>query len=59
MLNMINNSETISLILSEKTEKAIKTQKLNKAPGSDQITNELLKTTLPVITSIWDIQRNH
>lgn len=52
MLNTINNSETISLILSEKTEKAIKTQKLNKAPGSDQITNELLKTTLPVITSI-------
>ena len=43
------NEEEIKPILKEETIKSIQTQKLDKAPGSDLITNELLKTTLPVL----------
>lgn len=46
------NSEPIPKILKEETAKAINTQKIDKSPGSDQITNELLKSTLPVIAPI-------
>ncbi|GBP46097.1 LINE-1 retrotransposable element ORF2 protein [Eumeta japonica] len=43
------NKEKIEPILKEETIKSIESQKLDKAPGSDLITNELLKTTLPVM----------
>lgn len=43
------NEEEIPEILKEETIKAISTQKNDKAPGSDLVTNELLKMTLPVI----------
>lgn len=46
------NSEPIPKILKEETAKAINTQKVDKTPGSDQITNELLKSTLPVTAPI-------
>lgn len=46
------NSEPIPKILEKETVKAINTQKADKAPGSDQITNELLKSTLSVIAPI-------
>ncbi|OWR42687.1 Endonuclease-reverse transcriptase [Danaus plexippus plexippus] len=46
------NSEPIPKILKDETAKAINSQKREKTPGSDQITNELLKTTLPVIAPI-------
>lgn len=45
----ITNEEYIPEIMKEETIKAINTQKLDKAPGSDLVTNELLKATLPVI----------
>lgn len=44
------DEEYIPEIMKEETIKAINTQKLDKAPGSDLVTNELLKATLPVIT---------
>ncbi|CAH2098347.1 unnamed protein product [Euphydryas editha] len=44
--------EPIPEILTEETIKAINTQKADKAPGADQITNELLKSTLPAIAPI-------
>ncbi|KOB52012.1 Endonuclease-reverse transcriptase [Operophtera brumata] len=43
--------ESAPIILQEETTKAINTQKLDKAPGSDQISNELLKYTIPFIQS--------
>jgi hypothetical protein len=43
------DEEEVPEILEEETIKAISTQKNDKAPGSDLVTNELLKTTLPVI----------
>ncbi|XP_037876062.1 LINE-1 retrotransposable element ORF2 protein isoform X1 [Bombyx mori] len=45
----MQDTEPIPPILKEETERAITTQKLEKAPGLDQITNELLKTFMPVI----------
>ena len=36
-------------ILIDETKKAIRTQKQDKAPGPDQINNELIKSTIPVI----------
>lgn len=42
-------SDHIPPVLEEETEKAIRTQKLRKAPGPDQITNELLRISMPVI----------
>ncbi|XP_041985051.1 uncharacterized protein LOC121737438 [Aricia agestis] len=46
------DAEPVPKILKEETIKAITTQKTNKTPGSDQITNELLKSTAPVIAPI-------
>lgn len=43
------NKEEIKPILKDETILSIQTQKLDKAPGSDLVTNELLKTTSPVI----------
>ncbi|CAK1600519.1 unnamed protein product [Parnassius mnemosyne] len=43
------DSEPLPPVLKEETERAIITQKLGKAPGPDQITNELLKISMPVI----------
>lgn len=43
------DEEEIPEILNEETIKAISTQKNDKAPGSDLITNEILKITSPVI----------
>lgn len=43
------DSEPTPEILKEETMKAISTQKLDKTPGSDQITNEMLKVASPVI----------
>ncbi|CAF4752853.1 unnamed protein product [Pieris macdunnoughi] len=43
------NKDEIKPILKYETIKSIQSQKLDKAPGSDLITNELLKTTSPVI----------
>lgn len=47
--NIPTDAEQTPKILTIETMQAIKTQKLDKAPGADLITNELLKTTLPVI----------
>nr|XP_037875878.1 uncharacterized protein LOC105841939 [Bombyx mori] len=47
--NIPTDAEQTLKILTIETMQAIKTQKLDKAPGADLITNELLKTTLPVI----------
>ncbi|CAB3228197.1 unnamed protein product [Arctia plantaginis] len=46
------NPAPVPFILTEETIKAINSQKTDKAPGSDQITNELLKTTASVIAPI-------
>lgn len=45
----ITDEEHIPEIMKVETIKAINTQKLDKTPGSDLVTNELLKVTLPVI----------
>lgn len=45
-------------ILTEETMKAINSQKIDKTPGSDQITNELLKsvasTIAPILTELFN-----
>ncbi|GBP92264.1 Probable RNA-directed DNA polymerase from transposon X-element [Eumeta japonica] len=52
------DSEPTANILKEETIRAINTQKRDKTPGSDQITNELLKATLliivPTLTEIFN-----
>ncbi|CAG4937562.1 unnamed protein product [Colias eurytheme] len=56
IINKINNSvtdsEPIPKILVKETIRAINTQKMDKTPGADQITNELLKSTTSVIAPI-------
>ena len=46
------HSELVPIILQEEVIKSIKTQKLDKAPGSDQISNEIIKYAMPVIVPI-------
>ncbi|XP_045447688.1 uncharacterized protein LOC123656009 [Melitaea cinxia] len=46
------NTDSIPEILKEETIRAINTQKRDKTPGTDQVTNELLKSTTPVIAPI-------
>ncbi|PZC85214.1 hypothetical protein B5X24_HaOG202399 [Helicoverpa armigera] len=45
------NEQEIPEIIKEEVIRAVRTQKNDKAPGSDLVTNELLKITLPVIAS--------
>ncbi|KAJ2941256.1 hypothetical protein O0L34_g3453 [Tuta absoluta] len=48
-LKEVRIQETVPPIILGETIRAINTQKFDKAPGSDQITNELLKSTLPIM----------
>ncbi|CAG4989725.1 unnamed protein product [Colias eurytheme] len=50
--NSVTDSEPIPKILVKETIRAINTQKMDKTPGADQITNELLKSTTSVIAPI-------
>ncbi|CAH2096957.1 unnamed protein product [Euphydryas editha] len=53
IISKINTDcESIPRILKEETIRAINTQKKDKTPGADQVTNELLKSTAPVIAPI-------
>ena len=51
-------NETVPYIMQKETEKAIDTQKNDKAPGPDGISNELLKQTkvavAPILTEIFN-----
>lgn len=50
------NSESVPIILQEEVIRAINTQKLDKAPGSDQISNEIIKYTSSVLVpSLTDL----
>ncbi|GBP03195.1 LINE-1 retrotransposable element ORF2 protein [Eumeta japonica] len=57
-INDTQDSKPVPLILKEETERAIMTQKLGKAPGPDNITNELLRTsmsvTVPKLTNLFN-----
>lgn len=50
--------DPVPKILPSEVEKAIKSQKMDKSPGPDKITNELLKGTLkeitPILTNIFN-----
>ncbi|GBP92007.1 LINE-1 retrotransposable element ORF2 protein [Eumeta japonica] len=52
------DNEIIPYILQEETEKAINTQKSDKAPGPDGISNEILKQMkadlIPILTEIFN-----
>ncbi|GBP91955.1 hypothetical protein EVAR_60825_1 [Eumeta japonica] len=47
--NDIQDSKPVPLVLKKETERAIVTQKSGKAPGPDNITNELLRVSMPMI----------
>ncbi|GBP43628.1 LINE-1 retrotransposable element ORF2 protein [Eumeta japonica] len=48
-INDTQDSKQVPLVLKEETETAIMTQKSGKAPGPDNITNELLRISMSVI----------
>ncbi|CAH2097703.1 unnamed protein product [Euphydryas editha] len=55
---MTENTEVIPEILLSEVEKAIRSQKTEKAPGPDRITNELMKGTIkdlsPILTEVFN-----
>lgn len=57
-LTRVNSEEPIPEILQCEVEKSIKSQKAEKSPGPDKITNELLKGTMeelaPILTKLFN-----